>query len=86
MKTVRTYVFIFVPQRSLDSRAAGSAGILVAVSGMLPDNMHHGGRQCGAGKTSLIMRAAPKVAGNMPALPNHLFWTWFVDNPCRNLQ
>jgi len=24
--------------------------------------------------------------GEVCALPNHLFWTWFVDDPRRNLQ
>jgi hypothetical protein len=23
----------------------------------------------------------PATASNLPALPDHLFWTWFVDNP-----
>jgi hypothetical protein len=89
MKTARTYVFMFVPiprHRWRDFGTGGSAGILPAVCGMLPDNTDHKGTPRGAGWNPLIMYAAQEIAGNMPALPNHLFWTWFVDNPRRNLQ
>jgi hypothetical protein len=60
--------------------------MLPAVSGMLPDNTAHYGTLRGAGRNPLSMYAAQEIAGNMPALPNHLFWTWFVDNPRRNPQ
>jgi hypothetical protein len=60
---------------------------------MLSDNTDHNGMLRGAGRNPLRMYAAqeiagnmPATAGNMPALPDHLFWMWFVDNPRRNLQ
>jgi hypothetical protein len=34
-----------------------------------------------AGRTAGNM---PTTADRMTALPNHLFWTWFVDNPRRS--
>jgi hypothetical protein len=90
MKTARTYVFMFVPIPRhwwQGSGTVGSAGILPALSGMLPDNAQHG-TSCDVGKKSVIVSAAqevvgnmPATAGNMPALPDQLFWTWFVDNP-----
>ena len=96
MKRIRTYVFVFIsiPQhwwRGFDT--GGSAGILPAVSGMLPGNTDHNGPPRGAGCNPLSMCAAQEIAGNMPAtagsmpaLPDQLLWAWFVDNPRPNLQ
>jgi hypothetical protein len=53
---------------------------------MLSDNTDHNGMLRGAGRNPLRMYAAQEIVGNMPALPDHLFWVWFVDNPRRNLQ
>jgi hypothetical protein len=96
MKTARTYVFVFIsiPRHWwLVFGTGGSAGILPAVSRMLPDNTDHIGTLRGAGRNPLSMYAAqeiagnmPATAGNMPALPDQVLWTWFVDNPRRSLQ
>jgi hypothetical protein len=90
MKTTQCYDFMFVaiPRQWLRAPSTvGSAGILPVVFGMLPDNAHRGTPRA-AGRNLRIMCAAQKTADNMPAtasnlpaLPDHLFWTWFVDNP-----
>jgi hypothetical protein len=74
MKTAPTYVFLFVPipagwlspEPMIPGLRAGSNGSL------LPEQKHHHEmdwpvRDCGESETE--------------TLPNHLFWTWFVDNP-----
>ena len=84
MKTAWTYVFMFVaiPRHWWrDSGAVGSAGILPAVSGMLPDNTDHNGTPDGAGRNPVIIYDVQEIAGNMPALPDQLLWTWFIYNP-----
>lgn len=62
--------------------------MLPAVSGMLPNNTDNNGTLGGAGRNRVSDYAAqeiagnmPATAGNMPALPDHLLWTWFVDKP-----
>jgi hypothetical protein len=91
MKRIRTYVFVFISTPRHWRRGfgtGGSAGILPAVAGMLPDNADHEDTPRGAGRNPPIMYAAQEIAGNMPAtagnmpvLPDHLLWTWFVYNP-----
>jgi len=86
-------MFVSIPQRwSQGFSTVGSVGILPALFGILPHNTHHGTPR-GAGRKLLIRCAAqevaanmPATAGNMPVLPDHLFWKWFVDNPRRKLQ
>ena len=79
METSRTYVFMFLP--------------------ILPGWLFHGPMIPGFGAGSNA--SSPTDENNRgalrwpqreleqcvaSALPNHLFWTWFVDNPGRNLH
>lgn len=74
MKTSRTYVFMFVPilfERVANTRV--TTGFRTGSNGSSPPDEKHNEtarwqvRHCAGGETQ--------------ALPNHLFWTWFVDNP-----
>jgi hypothetical protein len=79
MKTTRSYVFVFVPilferaaYRTVRPRfSAGSNG------SSLTDHKNN--------ETSR-WRGRYREGGETRALPSDLFWTWFVDNPRRNLQ
>jgi hypothetical protein len=71
MKTGRTYVFMFVPiliERVAQTKVAN--GFCAESNGSLsPDKKYDD-------------RPRWRVpGGEKHALPYHLFWTWFVDNP-----
>ena len=79
MKTAWTYVFIFVP--------------------IPPGWLFHGPMLPGFGAGSNWSSPTDEKTSGAPkwperereqceacALPNHLFWTWFVDNPRRKLE
>jgi len=74
MKTARTYVFMFVP--------------------ILFEPVAHTRIPIGSNGSAQV-RSTVKRHGagcqyrdecNTQTLPSHLFWTWFVDNPRRNLR
>jgi hypothetical protein len=79
MKTAWTYVFMFVSvppvwlfhEAMLPGFGAGS-------NGSSPTDDKNNG----------VARwpEPEREQGEACPLPNHLFWTWFVDNPCRNLK
>jgi len=74
MKATRTYVFVFLPIPSEWSAHAsrvrrfkfGSNG-----SSSLDGEQNENSR----------FRGSDRPLPDTCALPNHLFWTWFVDNP-----
>jgi hypothetical protein len=79
MKTARTYVFRFVPiptgwffhEPMISGFGAGS-------NGSFPTDENNRG--------ALRWPEHELEQCGASALPNHLFWTWFVDNPRRNPQ
>jgi hypothetical protein len=79
MKATRTYVFMFVP---IPSEWIGHAPVApnfaFGRNGSSPTN--------GKRNNSSRWEERPCEEGDTQSLPNHLVWTWFVDNPRRSLQ
>ena len=74
MKAARTYVFVFVPilmERVANMR--GATGFGAGSNGSSPSDEKHN-------KTTR-WRVRHCSGGETQALPDHLFWTWFIDNP-----
>jgi hypothetical protein len=74
MKTARTYVFMFVPiPPGWLSHEPMIPGVRAGSNGSSPPDQKHdeGGR----------WRIRHGDGCETQALPHHLFWTWFVDNP-----
>jgi hypothetical protein len=79
MKTARTYVLMFVSiPPSWLFHAPMLAGFGAGSNGNSPTDE----------KNSRARRwpEPEREQCELCALPNHLFWTWFVDNPRQNLQ
>ena len=74
MKTARTYIFMFVPippgsanyEPMIPCLRAGSNGISPPEQKMM---------------TQPDGECEIPTGGETQALPDHLFWTWFIDNP-----
>jgi len=79
MNAARTYIFMFV---SIPSgwlfRESMIARFGARSNGSSPTDQNHSGA-LRSPERELEQREAC-------ALPNHLFWTWFVDDPRWNLQ
>jgi hypothetical protein len=79
MKTAWTYVFMFVPMpQSWLFHEPMIPGFGVGWNGSSPTDENN------SGAVRWSERELEQYEAS--ALPNHLFWTWFVDNPRRNLQ
>ena len=74
MKTIRTYVFMFVPI-PLEWMAPTSVApaFSFARNGSSPTSDKRNDRS--------RWEERPYHENKAQSLPNHLFWTWFVDNP-----
>jgi hypothetical protein len=79
MKTARTFVFIFVPiPRGWLFHEPIIRGFGVGSNGSSPTEPNDNERSQWPGLRRCEYEAE--------ALPSELFWTWFVDNPPRNLH
>jgi hypothetical protein len=79
MKTARTYVFVFVPiQMGWLFHEPMIRGLGAGSNGSSSTDQSDGERS----RAPAMRRCECEVE----ALPSQLFWTWFVDNPRRNLQ
>jgi hypothetical protein len=79
MKTSRTYVFMFLPiyvdrgAHASRVRAMASSPSRTFRDALIVPNVFESGKAC--------CGEAPQPTRETHALPSHLFWTWFVDNP-----
>jgi hypothetical protein len=91
MKRIWTTVFVFVP---ICVESGAHAWSVVGKREHAARSVRHVAGQPGRattrvnGKDPKNALVAGGTAGNMPTtadrmtvLPNHLFWTWFIDNP-----
>lgn len=72
MKAARTYVFVPIPVEPAAHTRVAIALRASSNGGSLPNQKHDD-------KTRWRARNLDRC--KTEALPNHLFWTWFVDNP-----
>ena len=79
MKTAWTYVSMFVPMPpSWLFHGPMIPGFGAGSNGSSPTDENNSG--------ALRWPERELEQCEASALPNHLFWTWFVDNPRRNLH